>query len=64
MMILQLKMMILPLKNGDFGASRSSCFKEKGIKELKMKNFWRKTGEETDYLGINGDHTRKPPLTA
>jgi hypothetical protein len=31
----------------------SSCFKEKGIKELKMKNFWRKTGEETDYLGIN-----------
>lgn len=31
----------------------AAVFKEKGIKELKMKNFWRKTGEETDYLGIN-----------
>jgi hypothetical protein len=30
-----------------------AVFKQKGIKELKMKNFWRKTGEETDYLGIN-----------
>lgn len=30
-----------------------SVLTQKGIQELKMKNFWRKTGEETDYLGIN-----------
>jgi hypothetical protein len=32
---------------------------KKGIKEKKMKNFWRKTGEETDYMGINAIYITK-----
>ena len=32
---------------------------KKGIKESKMKNFWRKTGEETDYMGINAIYHTK-----
>jgi Ca2+-binding EF-hand superfamily protein len=29
-------------------------FKIKGIKTTNLKNFWRRKGQEADYLGING----------